>query len=429
MLSAEGAASLPVPTFMSFGTYEAGGTVALTLLGFSVEGSKIAMFALHIWSQFADYLLGGAGFILFVMLAGRRRIDIDTFNGKRRRIYFLAICSIIAVLSGMAFLGLEYRKTKKMGAISPPPSGEAVTIMESEGDIEKIEKDLVKGFIVWSSNRYGTHDILRMSMPDGIIERLTTSSHVDTYPRISPDGSEIIFCRSREEWVSQRNPVPWDAWLFDFKTGKERKIAEFAFMPTWVSDGKAVVFVRNGRQVVRLNIVTGEEDILCRSGKGGFSDRSIFQTPSYNQKLDAVAVTLRGSSRGTVVIYLKTKKQVRVGGGCQLGWVAGNAASLLCYVDHEGHDNIIYGYDLDAGVGNKLVNLDGVLSHEYFPKFSNDGRYMVFCASAGGRSQHEHDTSDYEVFLWKYGASPTEAIRLTHHTGNDCWPDIFVKQE
>jgi len=72
-IGAEAAASLPVPAFMSFGTYEAGGLAALTLLGFAPVLSITIMFAVHLLSQIADYLLGAAGLAGFVFTAGRNR--------------------------------------------------------------------------------------------------------------------------------------------------------------------------------------------------------------------------------------------------------------------------------------------------------------------------------------------------------------------
>ena len=40
----------------------------------------------------------------------------------------------------------------------------------------------------------------------------------------------------------------------------------------------------------------------------------------------------------------------------------------------------------------------------------------------------EHgDRADYEIFLWEVGTDPAGATRLTFHTGNDQWPDVFVE--
>ncbi len=98
-----------------------------------------------------------------------------------------------------------------------------------------------------------------------------------------------------------------------------------------------MVFVRNGTQVIKIDIQSKEESVLIESGQNGIKAGVVFQTPYYNQKLDAVAVTLRGVSRGTAVIYINGKV-VRIGGGCQLLWLPDDSAEMLCYVDHEGHD-------------------------------------------------------------------------------------------
>jgi hypothetical protein len=39
---------------------------------------------------------------------------------------------------------------------------------------------------------------------------------------------------------------------------------------------------------------------------------------------------------------------------------------------------------------------------------------------------HDHDIADYEIYLWRVGDKPEGAVRLTYHSGNDRWPDIFI---
>ena len=39
---------------------------------------------------------------------------------------------------------------------------------------------------------------------------------------------------------------------------------------------------------------------------------------------------------------------------------------------------------------------------------------------------HDHDIADYEIYLWQVGTPPEKAARLTYHSGNDRWPDIFI---
>ena len=62
--------------------------------------------------------------------------------------------------------------------------------------------------------------------------------------------------------------------------------------------------------------------------------------------------------------------------------------------------------------GELFMDLPGSYSHEYFPRVSNDGRWLVWGAAAKG---HEHDRADYEIFVWQIGRPTSEAVRLTHH--------------
>jgi hypothetical protein len=48
---------------------------------------------------------------------------------------------------------------------------------------------------------------------------------------------------------------------------------------------------------------------------------------------------------------------------------------------------------------------------------------LIYGASTGG---HEHDTADYEIFLWPISSPMSSTVRLSYHTGNDNWPDVFL---
>ena len=85
--------------------------------------------------------------------------------------------------------------------------------------------------------------------------------------------------------------------------------------------------------------------------------------------------------------------------------------------------NAFYQVDPESLRRTLWFDAPGAYSHEYFPRVSSDGRYLVFGAAAEG---HEHDQADYEIFLWRIGDPPEQTARLTFHTGNDCWPDIYV---
>jgi hypothetical protein len=113
----------------------------------------------------------------------------------------------------------------------------------------------------------------------------------------------------------------------------------------------------------------------------------------------------------------------RFSDGCQLAWSPD--ASFLYWIDHGGlKENLLMRRDLATGEQRPWLDLPEPFSHEYFPRMSRDGRYLVLGASTGG---HEHDLADYEIFLWRIGTPAREAVRLTYHSGNDNWPDIYLR--
>ena len=125
--------------------------------------------------------------------------------------------------------------------------------------------------------------------------------------------------------------------------------------------------------------------------------------------------------RATAIVG-KDGSVTKLGNGCQLNWGPGDR--YLYKIDHGGRMmNVVYRIDSKTLAAEKWFDLPGEFSHEYFPRVAPSGDYMVVGASRG---DHEHDTADYEIFLWKIGTPASQAVRITHHTGNDCWPDLFL---
>jgi uncharacterized membrane protein YbhN (UPF0104 family) len=423
LISAEGAASLPVPAFMSFGPYEAGGLVALTALGFSMAESMAAMFSTHLLSQFLDYSLGGLTFLLFLWLPHSRNPD-ETLTVRRRRAVrtSMGIVAGLAVLSVLSF-GL-FRYFSKSAATETEdqigvslPGGKKLSMALNETGI--------KGSIAWSSNREGRHRIFVMDVPSGKVRRVTKSDFTDTYPRFSPDGRRIAFSRSHMPYVSQRDQLKWDTWVVDLQTGRETLVATNAFTAVWDANGESLIYVRDGVKLVKQKAEPdAEEFILYSSGSGTIPAGNQFQTPNIGMGGRGIAFTLRGSANGVYRI-VDGEAPVRMSDGCEIAW-QGITSPALLWVGHPGRQkNTIFQQNTDSKKPKTLLDVEGDYSHEYFPKVSDDGEWLVFGASTGG---HEHDQADYEIFLWKIGTPQSEIVRITWHTGNDCWPDIYLEK-
>lgn len=419
LIMAEGAVGLPLPSFMGFGMYEAGGAAAWKLLGFEAGMAAIVMLALHIVSQVLDYTLGILGAGIFT-LTNRRPVAAVAVTSRRRRLAVaLALAAGLVVAAGL--VAWQYRGLKKLGALRPPAKGAAVTPAPAAGRAMTDAMGELRGFMVWCSNRDGNHDILRMDFPSGAIHPVTRHPHVDTFPAISPDGRLVAFARSQVAWVSQRNAKPWDVYVVDMETGRERLVARDSNFPTWSSDGSCLYLQRNVSSVVEHRLEDGRERVLFESGRDPVPANVELQLPDFSDRAGTLAVTLRGARRGTM-LYGLNGMSAAIGDGCQTSWAPDG--TWLCYMDTGGRQKtLIRRFDPATGTSSSLLDLPGEFSHEYFPRFSNDGRYLAFGASTGG---HEHDTEDYEIFVWPVGAPADAAVRLTFHTGNDCWPDVFL---
>ncbi|MGD9782034.1 MAG: lysylphosphatidylglycerol synthase domain-containing protein [Kiritimatiellia bacterium] len=418
LIGGEGGAALPMPTFLSLGSYEAAGAGAMRLSGVSGADAAIVLLGTHVASQIVDYSLGGLG--LLGLLWGRRPPAAGGASPARSGRAKAGWIAGIGLLAALAFLGgvFGWRAQQKAGAKDAPGSGETLQMGAAEKAALAGAWGGRHGFVVWSSTMFGQHDLVRMDWPSGNLKRLTEHPHVDSMPKISPDGTRVAFTRSRREWVSFRNLDEWDVWLLDLRTGQERRLAEWGTEPGWTGDGKAVAFQRGGREVVRADAETGAETVLLGPREG-----TVWTGPSIDPAGGGrLAATIRGRRRSTSLVAVPDGAETRVAGGCQLAFVPGG--SWLVLVEDGGRmKNRICRTERDGTGMQTLLDMPGEWSHEYFPRVSYDGGLLAFGAAREG---HEHDTADYEIFLWRIGTPPETAARMSFHTGNDQWPDVWV---
>lgn len=421
LVSAEASSALPVPSFMSFGTYEAGGALALTVLGAAKTSSVLVMLALHIWSQVIDYSLGICAMILFIFTVGKTGAAASGRSGGQKKL-LLTVGTVLTV--GLLLFAWQIWAVKKMGAFIPPKPGQPVPAAAEEEQESPILATL-RGFVIWSSNRFGNHDLVMLTLPGRKLSRLTTDPHTEYFPRISPDGSKVVFCRSQEPWVSQRNKYPWDTWLLDLPTGKTHLLAKNANVPTWSADGSKVYFQRNANQFVEHALATGKETVIFETGKNlPLPASQQLETPVWSEARQTLAVTMRVNGPVYTYIIGPDRSVRQVNEGCELNWSPDS--SFLYHVGHDSRDrsnNVFYKINPDTLERTLWFDSPGEYSHEYFPKISNTGKVLVYGASTGG---HEHDTADYEIFLWPIGSPMSNTARLSYHTGNDNWPDVFL---
>ncbi len=314
------------------------------------------------------------------------------------------------------------------------PKGKPVDMTPPEQGAVVGLADKVDGVIVWSSSRDGNHKIYAMTAAGRNAHPITKGSKTDWYPRISPDGKRVLFTRSKMDWTAETGanyPERWDTWVVNIDGTDEKLLVPNSTWATWRPDG-SIVFSRGTDVFACAGDGTGEKKIV--DGKSALKG-GIAQNPNMSPDGKFLAITLRGSERSVGVLNLSTSEwfESATGGGCQMTFLPGAGKNRVVRVNPTGNGGTeLYAYDLDAnGKHGKLsadqqkwIDLPGRRSHEYFPQPSPDGKWLVWAATDRG---HDHDIADYEIFLLKVGETADKAVRLTFHSGNDRWPDIWTK--
>jgi len=93
---------------------------------------------------------------------------------------------------------------------------------------------------------HGTHKIFLKDLASGRDSQLTSGDFDELQPTWSPDGQHIAFVRAHQPGVKLQPTdvfgqfVEGDLWMLDLATGKETKLVESAFNPSYSPDGKRI---------------------------------------------------------------------------------------------------------------------------------------------------------------------------------------------
>jgi Tol biopolymer transport system component len=319
------------------------------------------------------------------------------------------------------------------------PTGSIADAKKNEKKKLEALKGTITGMIAWASSRSNSkHDIWIMNADGTDKRQLTKGDHVDWYARFSPCGNRVLFARSKSGWVPESEAEvfdKWDLWTINIDGTDGKKVAENGCWGTWRPGGDSIVFAR-GPKVFVKDLTSGAEKEIFDAGvslkKGAYS-----QQPQLSPDGSKLAMTVRGSRRETGIWNFARKTWYTLGAGCQVEWYPdgkkilrmnegqgnGGTEVLSITLDDEGKPvDKIKGLSIPKKI--RFMDLPGRRSHEYFAKLDQNAEWLVWCASTGA---HEHDISDYEIYLWKIGTNKKkDPVRLTFHTGNDRWPDIFI---
>jgi hypothetical protein len=301
-------------------------------------------------------------------------------------------------------------------------------------DLEALKANGAKanGLVVWTSSRAGLPHIFSMRTDGSDTKQLTKGDQTDWHPRFSPDGSKILFERSRDRDFVRESDAnlegAWDLYTINTEGGDLTKVVDDA---TWGSWGgpEEIVFLR-GSKVMRKKLGGESESRVIDTARYAVFEGATIRQPELSHDGHFVALTLAGNHRQVGIFNIKKRSWTAMGSGTQIAWAPDGAS--VYWIDDAGKEQnrvvreaVVAGTPADDRDPDKigLVDLGGKRSRELFPRFSNDGKWLVFAAAVGDL---ENDLEDFELFLWEAGSSPTGATRLTFHSSNDRWPDVFI---
>lgn len=317
----------------------------------------------------------------------------------------------------------------------------AETWMAGEGPAEKAlraELSKVEGRIVFGAG-LGTRDGKNYSpvrdgegnweiwsvRPDGTdLKNLTRNPARDDYPRVSPDGTRIAFNSDRELAAGAKmdylyEPKGIGSIVVMNADGSDQKKVCDGVTPAWSPDGKRLAFCR-GKQVVIRDLASGKEAV---------------QTPDNWRNAmypdfcpDGTHIIVTGNSgRGWRILgweydpgTMERKGDIRnvsSTDGCNADMLPDGKGFV--YVQDLGGDTFsrLYVTMLDWAAAKpgtaKAIPINKDKVWEYYPAPSADGRYLVYSASAAGKSLGEGWVMIKEQELYAAGMNGGAQVRIT----------------
>ncbi|MDF3068662.1 MAG: hypothetical protein K0R38_4263 [Polyangiaceae bacterium] len=308
------------------------------------------------------------------------------------------------------------------GADDTPPAEEAALMKEVGGKAD--------GLIVWSSSRVANHDLFTMKTDGSDVKQITRGDEVDWFPRFSPDGAKVLFTRSKKGWVSERDAnasEKWDLYTVGTDGSDPVKVVSDASWGSFISQNE-ILYVR-GTKIYRSQLGGEETQVMDSEGVSDLGG-ALLQQPELSSDGKYLAITLRGSKRETGIWDIAKKTWTQTGLGCQINWTPDHSSIYWVHPTGNGGSRVLKMPIKDgkppkeSSVDDSVfIDLPGRRSHEYFPELSSDEKWLVWGITQRG---HDHDTADYEIYLWEVGSPPEKAARLTFNSANDRWPDIFI---
>ncbi|HEY2252636.1 MAG TPA: PKD domain-containing protein [Planctomycetaceae bacterium] len=281
------------------------------------------------------------------------------------------------------------------------------------------------GFVVWESNRSGSWQIWRRNLDGTDLRQLVAEEKGRNHfcPHVSPDGTRLIYLSCAAGQDPNKGSHPLHLIQADGSSDKVLIPAARAY-----GGDRAAVWFDNQH----LEYIDGEgftQELDLESGK---SRRLTADGQKENGRLINVARThITVGYPPTFSLFDPATSRVTPQaalGGCEPYFSQDGRWGFWM----GGAGGPINRFDLQSRQVSPIINKDDPRmpkgrAYLYFPMVARDGRFFAFAASP---NQHDHDKSDYDVFVARLDPQKLEMIdrpvRYTFNPGTDRYPDVYA---
>jgi Tol biopolymer transport system component len=268
--------------------------------------------------------------------------------------------------------------------------------------------------VVFASNRSGNYQIYVCNL-DGSgssLVRLTNNGARDEWPRWSPDGSKIVFCRT---WP-KKNAVICTMNADGSGVTALTSYASRNQQPEWSPEGGRIAFVHvvGGRHDIYTMNADGSDntDLTATHGTSNFSPAwspdgrtIVFVTNKYSTNCNLAAISAYGGPATQITNDLSYDNDFPA--FCPQS----DYGTRIAYTSSRGGNGDIFIMTID---GSSETNLTAHPANDFTPRWSSDGRLIAF---ESGRSGSDD--------IWVQEVDPPHTVwQVTRHSTPDRTPDL-----
>lgn len=321
-------------------------------------------------------------------------------------------------VAGMAARVLQANPAASPADVSQAIIGSAVAnkVVDAGIGSPNLLLNRITGMIAFTSLRNGSAQIYTMNIDGSNQARLTQTTSNDDHPKVSPDGSRIVFQSNRDNLSTGYQ----DIYVMNVDGANQTRLTSDYYTdnrPVWSPDGKKIAFqsLRNGStyQVYVMNADgTNQVNITNSASSDGL--------PAWSADGTRIAFTSDRDRPGVPSIYVMNadgSNQVRLTYSTgsvkdeQPAWSA-DGTKIAFVSTRTGNKEI---YVMNAN-GSNQVKVTNSPYNDDSPQWSTDGTKILF------RSDRYRPCCDNTQQVWMMNADGTLPVNLSNNSFGDYSP-------